>query len=135
LAALVAAALGCGVVPSAAASAKDCIVLMDTETEDALIYRNDCNRTVDFYYCVINPDGIDVTPCRRFLAGTRRVHLQSPNEHYFFTQEMAPRSSYEIKLWGGSKIKWAACDAELGGLEAFQPRGNAALDFSYECAE
>ena len=24
---------------------------------------------------------------------------------------------------------------ELGGLETFQPKGNAALDFSYDCAE
>ena len=44
-------------------------------------------------------------------------------------------AAYEIKLWGGNRIKWAACDAELGGLESFQPKGNAALDFSYECAE
>jgi hypothetical protein len=35
----------------------------------------------------------------------------------------------------GSRIKWAACDAELGGLESFQPKGNAALDFSYDCSE
>jgi hypothetical protein len=53
----------------------------------------------------------------------------------FLTREMEPRTPYEIKLWGGSKIKWAACDAELGGLESFQPKGNAALDFSYDCNE
>jgi hypothetical protein len=48
---------------------------------------------------------------------------------------MDPRSKYDIKLWGGTKIKWAACDAELGGLESFLPKGNAALDFTYECVE
>jgi hypothetical protein len=34
------------------AGAKDCIALEDSEPEDALTYRNDCNRSVMFYYCV-----------------------------------------------------------------------------------
>jgi len=121
--------------PAAAASAKDCIALENTDAEDALTYRNDCNRTVIFYYCVVDPQRSEVAPCRRVIFGTRRVVTQGSRGQLFLTQEMEPNSSYEIKLWGGSKIKWAACDAELGGLESFQPRGNAALDFSYECAE
>jgi hypothetical protein len=61
--------------------------------------------------------------------------VQGSKGHAFLVKEMEPRSSYDIKLWGGTRIKWAACDAELGGLESFQPKGNAALDFSYECNE
>ena len=139
LVALIALALGGGMAPvapaQAAASAKDCVALENTEADDALTYRNDCNRTVIFYYCVIDPQRSEVAPCRRVIFGTRRVLVQGSRGQLFLTQEMEPRSTYEIKLWGGSKIKWAACDAELGGLESFQPRGNAALDFSYECAE
>jgi hypothetical protein len=121
--------------PGAAATAKDCIALENTDAEDALTYRNDCNRTVIFYYCVVDPQRSEVAPCRRVVFGTKRVQTQGSRGQLFLTQEMEPNSSYEIKLWGGSRIKWAACDAELGGLESFQPRGNAALDFSYECAE
>jgi hypothetical protein len=121
--------------PAVAATAKDCVALENTEAEDALTYRNDCNRTIVFYYCVIDPQRSEVAPCRRVIFGTRRVFTQGSRGQLFLTQEMEPNTSYEIKLWGGSKIKWAACDAELGGLESFQPRGNAALDFSYECAE
>ena len=120
---------------AAAASAKDCIALDNTDVEDALTYRNDCNRAVIFYYCVVDPKRSEVAPCRRVISGTRRVLTQGSRGQLFLMQEMEPRMSYDIKLWGGSKIKWAACDAELGGLELFQPRGNAALDFSYECAE
>ena len=120
---------------AAAASAKDCIVLDNTDVEDALTYRNDCNRAVIFYYCVIDPKRSEVAPCRRIIVGTRRVLTQGSRGQLFLMQDMEPRTSYDIKLWGGTKIKWAACDAELGGLKSFQPRGNAALDFSYECAE
>lgn len=121
--------------PAAAATAKDCVALENTEAEDALTYRNDCNRTVIFYYCVIDPQRSEVAPCRRVIFGTKRVFTRGSRGQLFLTQEMEPRTSYEIKLWGGSKIKWAACDAELGGLESFQPKGNAALDFTYECGE
>jgi hypothetical protein len=121
--------------PAAAASAKDCIAFQETEAEDALTYRNDCNRTVMFYYCVVDPQRSEVAPCRRIIFGTRRVLMPGSRGQLFLTQEMEPNSSYDIKLWGGSRIKWAACDAELGGLESFTPKGNAALDFSYECSE
>lgn len=137
--AAMAAAIGVGLcygaAPAAAASAKDCIVFEETEAEDALAYRNDCNRAVSFYYCVVDPKRSEVAPCRRVIFGTRRVNLQGSRGQLFLVQEMEPRTSYDIKLWGGTKIKWAACDSELGGLESFQPRGNAALDFSYECYE
>jgi hypothetical protein len=122
-------------LPAAAASAKDCISSEDTDNEDALTYRNDCNRSVIFYYCVVDPKRSEVAPCRRVIYGTKRVLLQGSRAQLFLIQEMEPRTSYDIKLWGGSRIKWAACDAELGGLESFQPRGNAALDFAYECNE
>ena len=137
LAAAAAMCLGLGSwdLPAFAASAKDCIVAEETDAEDALAYRNDCNRTVTFYYCVVDPQRTEVAPCRRVIFGTRRVLLQGSRGQLFLTQEMEPRTSYDIKLWGGSRIKWAACDAELGGLESFQPKGNAALDFSYECNE
>lgn len=130
-------ALGMGMwtAPASAASAKDCIVFQDNDAEDTLTYRNDCNRALIFYYCVVDPLRPEVTPCRRVITGTRRVNLQSARSAQFLTQDMEPRTSYDIKLWGGTKIKWAACDAELGGLESFQPKGNAALDFSYECNE
>jgi hypothetical protein len=118
-----------------AAGARDCIALEESELEDALTYRNDCNRSVIFYYCVIDPQRPEVPPCRRVIAGTRRVIVQGARGPMFLTKEMEPRTSYEIKLWGGSRIKWAACDAELGGLESFQPKGNPALDFSYDCGE
>ena len=121
--------------PAAAASAKDCIAFEESDAEDALTYRNICNRTVLFYYCVVDPKRSEVAPCRRVISGNRRVNLQGARGQPFITQEMEPRISYDIKLWGGTKIKWAACDAELGGLQSFQPRGNAALDFSYECYE
>jgi hypothetical protein len=122
-------------LPAEAASAKECISSEDNDTEDALTYRNDCNRSVIFYYCVVDPKRSEVAPCRRVIYGTKRVFLQGSRAQLFLSQEMEPRTSYEIMLWGGSRIKWAACDAELGGLESFQPRGNAALDFSYECNE
>ena len=121
--------------PAWAASAKDCISFEETEAEDALTYHNACNRTVIFYYCVVDPQRLEVAPCRRVIYGTRRVLLQGSRGQLFLTQEMEPGTSHDIKLWGGSKIKWAACDAELGGLESFQPKGNAALDFAYECNE
>jgi hypothetical protein len=118
-----------------AAGAKDCIAFEETEVEDALTYRNDCNRSLIFYYCVVDPQRPDLVPCRRVITGTRRVVVQGARGPTFLTKEMEPRTSYDIKLWGGSRIKWAACDAELGGLESFQPKGNAALDFSYDCGE
>jgi hypothetical protein len=118
-----------------AAGAKDCIALEDSEPEDALTYRNDCNRSVIFYYCVVDPQRSEVAPCRRIITGTRRIATQGARGPTFLAKEMEPRTAYEIKLWGGSRIKWAACDAELGGLESFQPKGNAALDFAYECNE
>jgi hypothetical protein len=120
---------------AAAAGAKECIAFEESEAEDALTYRNDCNRSVIFYYCVIDPQRSEVAPCRRTITGTKRIVVQSAKGPMFLTMEMEPRTPYEIKLWGGSKIKWAACDAELGGLESFQPKGNAALDFSYDCNE
>jgi hypothetical protein len=43
-----------------AAGAKDCIALEDSEPEDALTYRNDCNRSVIFYYCVVDPKRSEV---------------------------------------------------------------------------
>jgi hypothetical protein len=116
-------------------TARDCISFEETDVDDALTYHNDCNRTVMFYYCVVDPQRTEVAPCRRVLAGTRRVRIHSSQGQTFLTQEMEPGTSYNIKLWGGTKIKWAACDAELGGLESFQPKGNAALDFAYECGE
>jgi hypothetical protein len=118
-----------------AAGAKDCIAFEESEAEDALTYRNDCNRSVLFYYCVIDPQRSEIAPCRRVITGTRRIVVQGSRAQAFLTKEMDPRTAYDIKLWGGSRIKWAACDAELGGLESFTPRGNAALDFSYECNE
>ncbi len=121
--------------PAAGTTARDCISFEETDVDDALTYHNDCNRTVMFYYCVVDPQRTEVAPCRRVLAGTRRVRIHSAQGQTFLTQEMEPGTSYDIKLWGGTKIKWAACDAELGGLESFQPKGNAALDFSYECGE
>ncbi len=120
---------------AAGTTARDCISFEETDVDDALTYHNDCNRTVIFYYCVVDPQRTEVAPCRRVLAGTRRVRIHSAQGQTFLTQEMEPGTSYDIKLWGGTKIKWAACDAELGGLESFQPKGNAALDFSYECGE
>jgi hypothetical protein len=122
-------------VAAAGTTARDCVSFEETDVEDALTYHNDCNRTVIFYYCVVDPQRTEVAPCRRVLAGTRRVRVHSAQGQTFLTQEMEPGTSYDIKLWGGTKIKWAACDAELGGLESFQPKGNAALDFSYECGE
>ena len=107
----------------------------ENDAEDVLTYRNDCNRAIIFYYCVVDPQRSEVAPCRRVIFGTKRVFLQGSRGQLFLIQDMDPRSKYDIKLWGGSKIKWAACDAELGGLESFQPKGNAALDFSYECNE
>jgi len=127
--------LGVWAAPALAAGAKDCIIFEDGEADDALTYHNDCNRAVMFYYCVVDPQRLEVAPCRRVIYGTRRVYLLGSRGQLFLTQEMEPRTSYDIKLWGGSKIKWAACDAELGGLESFLPKGNAALDFSYECNE
>jgi hypothetical protein len=118
-----------------AAGARDCIAFEESEVEDAITYRNDCNRSVIFYYCVIDPQRSEVAPCRRIINGTKRIVMQAARGQTFLTKEMDPRTSYDIKLWGGSRIKWAACDAELGGLESFQPKGNAALDFSYECNE
>jgi hypothetical protein len=118
-----------------AAGARDCIAFEESEAEDAITYRNNCNRSVVFYYCVIDPQRSEVAPCRRIISGTRRIVMQGSRGQTFLTKEMEPRTSYDIKLWGGTRIKWAACDAELGGLESFQPKGNAALDFSYECNE
>jgi hypothetical protein len=122
-------------VPASAAGARDCVAFEENDAEDVLTYRNDCNRAIIFYYCVVDPQRSEVAPCRRVIFGTRRVVMQGSRGQLFLTQEMDPRSKYDIKLWGGTKIKWAACDAELGGLESFQPRGNAALDFTYECVE
>jgi hypothetical protein len=134
-----AAALGLGLfawqVPASAAGARDCVAVEDNDAEDAMTYRNDCNRAIIFYYCVVDPQRTEVAPCRRVIFGTRRVYLQGSRAQLFLTQEMDPRTKNDIKLWGGTKIKWAACDAELGGLESFQPKGNAALDFTYECNE
>lgn len=121
--------------PAVAASARDCVAYEDNDAEDTLTYRNDCNRSLIFYYCVVDPQRPEVQPCRRVIAGTRRINMRGSHGTLFLTQDMEPRTSYDIKLWGGSKIKWAACDAELGGLQSFLPVGNAALDFSYECAE
>ena len=118
-----------------AAGVRDCIAFEESEAEDAITYRNDCNRSILFYYCVVDPQRSEVAPCRRVITGTRKVVVQGSKGHAFLVKEMDPRSSYDIKLWGGTRIKWAACDAELGGLESFQPKGNAALDFSYECNE
>jgi hypothetical protein len=127
--------LGVWAAPAWAASAKDCIAFEETEADDALAYHNGCNRAVIFYYCVVDPQRSEVAPCRRVIYGTRRVYLQGSRAQLFLAQEMEPGTSYDIKLWGGTKIKWAACEAELGGLESFLPKGNAALDFSYECNE
>lgn len=127
--------LGLWVVPASAAGARDCVAFEENDSEDALTYRNDCNRTIVFYYCIVDPPRGEIAPCRRVIFGTRRVSMQGSRAQLFLTQEMEPRSTYDIKLWGGSKIKWAACDAELGGLESFLPRGNGALDFTYECKE
>jgi len=121
--------------PASAAGARDCVAVEDNESEDTLTYRNDCNRAIIFYYCVVDPTRSEAAPCRRTIIGTKRVPIQGARSHLFLIQDMEPRSSYDIRLWGGSKIKWAACDAELGGLESFLPRGNAALDFTYECKE
>jgi hypothetical protein len=118
-----------------AGTAKDCMAMEETDADDILIYRNDCNRTVIFYYCVIDPEKTEAAPCRRIITGNRRVAMPNAKRPTFLTLEMEPRTPYEVKLWGGSKIKWAACDAELGGLESFTPQGNQALDFSYECNE
>jgi hypothetical protein len=118
-----------------AASAKDCIAMEETDADDILTYRNDCNRTVIFYYCVVDPQKAEVAPCRRIITGNKRIAMQSAKGPAFLTTEMEPRTPHEIKLWGGSRIKWAACDAELGGLESFTPKGNQALDFSYDCNE
>ena len=123
------------VVPASAAGARDCVVVEDNESEDTLTYRNDCNRAIIFYYCVVDSQIKEPAPCRRIIFGTRRVWMQGARGQLFLTQDMEPRSAYDIKLWGGSRIKWAACDAELGGLESFLPKGNAALDFTYECKE
>src|SRR5437016_3907285 len=73
-----AAALGlhCWAVPAFAASAKDCIAVEETDADDALTYRNDCNRIVLFYYCVVDPQRTEVAPCRRIIFGTRRVLMQ-----------------------------------------------------------
>lgn len=102
---------------AAGTTARDCISFEETDVDDVLTYHNDCNRTVIFYYCVIDPQRTEVAPCRRVLAGTRRVRIYSAQGQTFLTQEMEPGTSYDVKLWGGTKIKWAACDAELGGLE------------------
>jgi hypothetical protein len=118
-----------------AATAKDCIAMEENDADDTLTYRNDCNRTVIFYYCVIDPEKTEVAPCRRIITGNRRVAMRNAKGPMFLTMEMEPRTPYEVKLWGGSRIKWAACDAELGGLESFTPKGDPALDFSYECNE
>ena len=122
-------------VPASAAGARDCVGVEENDAEDVLTYRNDCNRSIIFYYCVVDPRRSEVAPCRRVIFGTRRLVMQGSRGQLFLTQEMDPRTSYDIKLWGGTKIKWAACDAELGGLESFLPKGNAALDFTYECNE
>ena len=100
-----------------AAGARDCVAYEDNDAEDVLTYRNDCNRAIIFYYCVVDPMRSEVAPCRRVIFGTRRVFLQGSRGQLFLMQEMDPRSKYDIKLWGGTKIKWAACDAELGGLD------------------
>ncbi len=127
--------LGLWAGAAAAGTAKDCVAFEENDAEDVLTYRNDCNRSLVFYYCVVDPRRAEVTPCRRVITGTRRINLQGSRSTLFLTQEMEPRTSYDIMLWGGTKIKWAACDAELGGLQSFLPEGNAALDFTYECGE
>jgi hypothetical protein len=118
-----------------AASAKDCIMMEDNDADDVLTYRNDCNRTVILYYCVVDPQKTEVVPCRRIITGNKRIAMANAKGPAFLTMEMEPRTPYEVKLSGGSRIKWAACDAELGGLESFTPKGNPALDFSYDCNE
>jgi hypothetical protein len=118
-----------------AATAKDCIMMEENDADDILTYRNDCNRTVIFYYCVVDPEKAEAVPCRRIITGNRRIATRGAKGPTFLTMEMEPRTPHDVKLWGGSRIKWAACDAELGGLESFTPKGDAALDFSYECNE
>ena len=53
--------------------------------EDAHTYRNDCNRSVIFYYCVVDPPRSEVAPCRRILPGmhVQRIHVQA--------QDLRPR--------------------------------------------
>ena len=82
-----------------AASAKDCIAMEETDADDILTYRNDCNRTVIFYYCVIDPQKTEVVPCRRIITGNRRIAMQSAKGPAFLTLEMEPRTPYEVKLW------------------------------------
>jgi hypothetical protein len=132
--ATVCAALWHSAGAAVAASAKDCIAMEETDADDILSYRNDCNRTVIFYYCVIDPQKTDVAPCRRVITGSKRIAMPAKGPT-FMTMEMEPRTPYEVRLWGGSRIKWAACDAELGGLESITPKGNPGLDFAYECNE
>ena len=60
---------------AAGTTARDCISFEETDVDDALTYHNDCNRTVIFYYCVVDPQRTEVAPCRRVLAGTRRVRI------------------------------------------------------------
>ncbi len=136
-AAVVAMGVGVGLCdrPAVAASARDCVFIQENDAEDTLTYRNECNRSLIFYYCVVDPQRPEVQPCRRVITGTRRIMMRGAHGALFLTQEMEPRTSYDFKLWGGTKIKWAACDAELGGLQSFLPMGNASLDFSYECSE
>jgi len=120
---------------ASAAGARGCIAFVGADADDALTYRNDCNRDIIFYYCVVDPQRSEVAPCGRIISGTRRVLMEGGRAQLFLTRQMEPRSTYDIKLWGGSKIKWAACEAAFGGMESFLPAGNAALDFTYECGE
>ena len=80
-------------VPAHAASAKDCIAFEEGDADDALTYRNDCNRTVFFYYCVVDPQRSEVAPCKRIIFGTRRVLMQGSRGQLFLTREMDPNSS------------------------------------------
>ena len=75
-------------VPAVAASAKDCIAFEEGDADDALTYRNDCNRTVFFYYCVVDPQRSEVAPCKRIIFGTRRVPMQGSRGQMFLPQEM-----------------------------------------------
>src|SRR6516225_4488921 len=61
-----------------AAGVRDCIAFEESEAEDAITYRNDCNRSILFYYCVIDPQRSEVAPCRRVITGTRKVVVQVP---------------------------------------------------------
>ena len=74
---IAAATMGVGLcgwaVPASAAGARDCVAVEENNAEDLLTYRNDCNRGIIFYYCVVDPQRTEVAPCRRVIFGTRRA--------------------------------------------------------------